>query len=327
MSPASAIAALLLFQSEPTPEQIDWVKDHAIPLVGVEAGHGFDDLDPLADLIGEARIVALGECTHGSREVFQMKHRLVEFLASELGFTIFSIEASTPESYRVNDFVSRGQGDPAALIRGMYFWTWSTSEVLDMVKWMRDFNETGKKHIDFTGFDMQTPDVAERIVIDYLARIDPPATESARKTYATAAGTPRGDRADFGVATGSFPLEQCKGKKVTYTGWIKTEGWTGGRAGLWWRVDGPSGPLRFDNMEDPGPSGDTDWRQYTIDLDVPAEAVNINFGVLAVGTGAAWFDGLAIDIDGQSFSDREGFDLDFESGELVGFVSLSRTYS
>ena len=113
--------------SQPPPrsrEQIVWLTEQALPFDTVEAGHGFGDLMPLKELIGDARIVALGEPTHGSREVFQMKHRLVEFLASEMDFTIFSIEANMPEAYRVNDHVARGEGDPAALIEGMYFWTW-----------------------------------------------------------------------------------------------------------------------------------------------------------------------------------------------------------
>ena len=137
-----------------------WLKTNAIRLSTVEAGHGFADMQPLKKVIGDARIVSLGEATHGSREFFQLKHRMLEFLATEKGFTIFSIEANMPEAYRLNDYVLNGNGDPATLIKGMYFWTWSTEEVLDMVLWMREFNKSGKGRIQFTGFDMQTPDVA-----------------------------------------------------------------------------------------------------------------------------------------------------------------------
>jgi hypothetical protein len=47
---------------------IDWLRTHAMPLATVEAGHGFVDLQPLKKVIGNARMVALGEATHGSRE-------------------------------------------------------------------------------------------------------------------------------------------------------------------------------------------------------------------------------------------------------------------
>lgn len=146
-----------------------WLEANAIRLNTVEAGDGFADMQPLKKMIGKARIVSLGEATHGTREFFQLKHRMLEFLATEMGFTIFSIEANMPEAYRLNDYVLNGNGDPAKLIRGMYFWTWDTQEVLDMVLWMREFNKSGKGRVQFTGFDMQAPNVAAGIVKDFVA--------------------------------------------------------------------------------------------------------------------------------------------------------------
>ncbi len=150
----------------------DWMRTQAVPLQTPEAGHGFRDMQPLKQIVGNARIVALGEATHGTREFFQLKHRILEFLASEMGFTIFSIEASMPEAYRLNDYVLNGNGDPAQLLKGMDFWTWDTQEVLDMIRWMRDFNKSGKGRIEFTGFDMQTPDLAMRTVNEFVAKND-----------------------------------------------------------------------------------------------------------------------------------------------------------
>jgi erythromycin esterase len=132
----------------------------------------FEDMQPLKRIVGDARIVALGEATHGTREFFQLKHRMIEFLASQMSFTIFSIEASMPEAYRLNDFVLNGNGDPKQLLKGMYFWTWNTEEVLDMILWMREFNRLGKGHIEFTGFDMQFPTVAMDIVRRFVIAED-----------------------------------------------------------------------------------------------------------------------------------------------------------
>src|SRR5262245_60190227 len=81
-------------QAAITPEQMSWFKAHAVPLKTVEAGHGLEDLARLKGMIGDARIVGLGEGTHGTREHFQAKHRLIEFLVEEMGFGIFSIEAN-----------------------------------------------------------------------------------------------------------------------------------------------------------------------------------------------------------------------------------------
>src|SRR5207253_10707138 len=191
----------------------------------------------LHDALPISRIVSLGEATHGSREFFQLKHRMMEFLATEMGFTIFSIEANMPEAYRLNDYVLNGNGDPAKLIKGMYFWTWNTQEVLDMVLWMREFNKSGKGRVQFTGFDMQTTNVAAGIVQDFVNKND---TEYAA-ALSKASGMARDARQaeggpSFGVATTSFPVQAAAGKRIHYSGYIKTEASAeGGRAcgGAW----------------------------------------------------------------------------------------------
>ena len=301
------------------PSATEWVRMNAIRLTTVEAGHGFDDLQPLKRIVGTARMVTLGEATHGSREFFQLKHRLLEFLATEMGFTIFSIEANMPEAYRLNDYVLNGVGDPAQLLRGMYFWTWDTEEVLDMIRWMREFNKAGKGRIQFTGFDMQFPNVAAEMVRDFVARYDPDYLETVRTaaTMADSATSTGGN--SFGVATGTFPVQLAAGKKVRFSGYIKTEGITRGFAGLWWRVDGPSGVLAFDNMQSRGPKSASDWTPYVIELPVDATARNINFGAPMPADGTAWFDDLRIELDGQPYTESDRFDLGFESDTPRGF--------
>jgi erythromycin esterase-like protein len=297
---------------------IKWISAHAVRLQTPEAGHGFADMQPLKKVIGNARIVSLGEATHGTREFFQLKHRMLEFLATEMGFTIFSIEANMPEAYRLNNYVLNGNGDPVKLIKGMYFWTWDTQEVLDMVLWMREFNKSGKGRVQFTGFDMQTPNVAADIVSDFIDKNDPEYSDTLRKASGMAkSAAPSGQ--SFGVATATFPVPAAAGKNIRYSGYIKTEGINRGWAGLWWRVDGSEGILAFDNMENRGAKGTTDWKRYEIDLPVAAEAKNINFGVLHAGDGSAWFDGLAIAVDGVPYADTTVFDLDFESPTPQGF--------
>ncbi len=312
------------FQNHPA---VDWIRGNAIALATPEAGHGFEDMQPLKKVIGDARIVSLGEATHGSREIFQLKHRMLEFLATEMGFTIFSIEANMPEAYRLNDYVLNGAGDPAQLLRGLYFWTWDTEEVLGMIRWMREFNRSGKGRVEFTGFDMQTPAVAAEIVLGFASRHDVGYVATLREA-STMASTPSSSAGggDFGVATGTFPISEAAGKKVSYSGYIKTEGVTRGWAGLWWRVDGASGVLAFDNMQTRGATGSSDWKRYVIELPVDASVKNINFGMLMPGDGAAWFDALTIELDGQPYTDKSILDLDFESTSPRGFSTGGNGY-
>jgi erythromycin esterase len=147
-----AVAAL----AQPTAEQLNELKKYVYPLrTAVPDGGDDSDLEVLKTLLGDASMVALGEATHGTREIFQMKDRLVRYMAQNMGFDIFSIEANMPEAYAVNNYTVRGEGTAEQWIGGSgMFYIWRTEEVRDMVEWMRSYNG-GQKKIEFTGFDMQ----------------------------------------------------------------------------------------------------------------------------------------------------------------------------
>ena len=167
----------------PDEEQLAWIRENAMPFDTDDPSAPHDDLAPLRELVGDARIVALGEGTHGTREFFRMKHRITEFLASEMGFTVFAIEANMPEARRVNDYVLRGEGDPKEALAGFYFCTWNTEEVLAMIEWMREFNAEGRGRIEFCGFDLQTPTVAMEDVESFVEAAEPEYLDSLREEF------------------------------------------------------------------------------------------------------------------------------------------------
>jgi len=167
------------------PEIADWLKANAVPFATADLSQqptDFSDLTYLKDAIGSARVVGLGEATHGTREFFQMKHRVLALLVKELGFNTFAIEATWPEANRINDYLHTGVGDPQTLLSGLYFWTWNTEEVLEMIQWMRNhnLNPGGAPQVSFFGFDMQYPGMAIHNVILFLQPID-----AAGATFAT----------------------------------------------------------------------------------------------------------------------------------------------
>jgi erythromycin esterase len=171
----------------PSPGHVNWLRRNAMPVTTTLAGNGFADLQPLRDVIGDARIVALGEATHGTSELFRMKHRLTELLATEMGFTYFAIEARMPEAAKVNEYVLTGQGDPAELLEGLRSTPWNTQEVLDLILWMRDFNASGRGRIQFTGFDMQSSALAAQNVRAFLAQAEPAYIPTANAAFARVA--------------------------------------------------------------------------------------------------------------------------------------------
>ncbi len=116
------------------------------------------DLAFLSQVTKGATVVGLGEATHGTSEFCTMKHRIFRYLVEHEGFTVFGLEASMPDCLAMDDFVTTGKGDPAQAVKNQGFWTWSTQEVLDLIKWMRAYNLDPKhgSKLHVVGFDMQS---------------------------------------------------------------------------------------------------------------------------------------------------------------------------
>jgi erythromycin esterase len=168
-----SVAVNLDFEGLPATESA-WLATVARPFATDAPGSGFDDLAELGDIVGAARVVGFGEATHGTREFFRMKHRAFEYLVERQGFTHFTIEATMPESRAMDRYVTRGEGDPARLLSNLYFWTWNTEEVLDLVRWMRAYNvRVGAPRLRFFGFDMQSPQHAIDSARVMLTRLEP----------------------------------------------------------------------------------------------------------------------------------------------------------
>jgi len=156
-------------QQNEHPSRVKWVNEKMLPLASYLPGANLSDLDALDSSIGSASVVALGECTHGSSEIFSMKHRMLQYLVTKKGFTIFAIEAAMPESFLLNEYILDGRGDPKKLLSGIYAWAWNTQEVLDMILWMKKYNETAANKVIFAGIDMQIPNGAIHILKNYAA--------------------------------------------------------------------------------------------------------------------------------------------------------------
>lgn len=150
-----------------------WAIANALPLATTDPKEPLDDLLPLHAILSGASVVGLGEATHGTREFFLLKHRLVRFLVEREGFTVFAIEASLPEAEAINRYVTRGEGDPRKALAGLHFWTWDTYEVLELIEWIREWN-TNPEHsnVKFYGFDSQHSARAALEVQEYLRKVE-----------------------------------------------------------------------------------------------------------------------------------------------------------
>lgn len=138
---------------------------------------------------------------------------------------------------------------------------------------------------------------------EYTVAVDPAVSHSGKKSVLIEATSLTKD--GFEVIAQTIP-NKYKGRVIVLRGWIKLENVQEGFAGLFLRIDGNSGTLQFDNMQDQKIKGSADWKQYSIYLDYNEnEAESIVFGALNTGTGKVWVDDLILEIDGKEVSTLE----------------------
>jgi erythromycin esterase len=176
-------------QQESEKTIIAWLQQNAMSIQHIAAGNGFADLQPLKQILREVKVVGLAETTHGTREIFQLKHRLLEFLVTEMNFNTFTIEASSAACQPINDYILYGKGDRATVLTGQWYVPWDTEEVSDMLDWLRAYNQSvpDEKKVQFHGLDITRNENARNAVLDYLRQVAPGRVAATKTLFAALA--------------------------------------------------------------------------------------------------------------------------------------------
>jgi erythromycin esterase-like protein/predicted phosphoribosyltransferase len=146
--------------------------------------------DALLEGIGDARIVLLGEATHGTHEFYRERAFITRRLIEEKGFAAVAVEGDWPDAYRVNRYV-RGIGADEDAVQALAgfgrfpTWMWRNADVLDFVGWLRTHNDTQPvdSRAGFYGLDLYSLRASMQAVLAYLDKVDPDAARRARRRY------------------------------------------------------------------------------------------------------------------------------------------------
>jgi protein-L-isoaspartate(D-aspartate) O-methyltransferase len=214
----------------PTDESATWESDRKIAAGGEPLGKAIAtsceefetitaaDLEPLLQRIGNARVVLLGEATHGSSEFYRMRERISRELIDHKGFSFIAIEGDWPDAARIDHYVRYATYPASEWTAFARFptWMWRNREVREFVDWLRKRNglvDAGKR-VAFHGLDLYSLYTSIRSVLTYLDDIDPETAQVARQRYGCL--TPwQADPATYGHAALSGAYQTCEHEVVS----------------------------------------------------------------------------------------------------------------
>ena len=183
-TPTTGIATAPLRMAE-TPAAV-------VARTAVDAPSGLPPTEALEEVIGDARIVLIGEGSHGTHEFYEARAAITKWLIEEKGFCGVAAEADWPDAYRVNRYV-RGLGEDTTAeeaLRGFErfpAWMWRNVVVRDFVDWLHAHNagrrSVGENQTGFYGLDLYSLHRSMQEVITYLEKVDPVAASRARERY------------------------------------------------------------------------------------------------------------------------------------------------
>jgi erythromycin esterase-like protein len=192
--------------------EAEFVREVAQPLTG-----SANDYDSLLELVGDARIVLLGEASHGTHEFYYERAAITKRLVAEKGFTVIAVEADWPDASRAHRYV-RGTSDDAnaneALsgFRRFPAWMWRNTVVVEFVEWLRGLNkgvERKKASAGFYGMDLYSLHTSIDAVLSYLQKVDPDAAKRARMRYSCFDHFSR-EPQEYGYAATVGATESCE---------------------------------------------------------------------------------------------------------------------
>ncbi|MET7768327.1 erythromycin esterase family protein [Nocardia sp. NPDC005366] len=194
-----------------------------IRAAAIDAPGGVPPEHVLDDLIGDARIVLIGESSHGTQEFYAARAAITRWLIEHKGFTAVAAEADWPDAYRVNRYVQGRGTDTTAeeALRGFErfpAWMWRNTVVRDFVAWLQTHNLAQHLHdrprAGFYGLDLYSMHRSMQEVIAYLDHVDPRAAQRARARYGCFDHVAGDDGQAYGFAAAFGAGRSCEAQAI-----------------------------------------------------------------------------------------------------------------
>ncbi|GEM48313.1 erythromycin esterase family protein [Deinococcus cellulosilyticus] len=149
----------------------------------------FPTVPQLNALLDGARVVGMGEGSHGTHEHFQLKLQLLKHLVEHHGFTVFAIEADLDDTYTIEQYVQGKGGSAEMATRSFDFWIWNTFEMQALLQWIHDHNQKRgtRPAVHVVGFDLQDPLGSLQLLSQWEGQLPEPVKAALRELLSTPA--------------------------------------------------------------------------------------------------------------------------------------------
>ena len=184
MKRLAVTAALFLCSSVAHAQPLaDALIPFATPIPEIAPRTGACELDAFLSAARSARIIALGEPTHGTAEVFRLKHCALQRLVTDGDVRHIVFEMSVGEGADLNDYISGRRNDLEAILRGLPLWMFQTEEFADLIRSLRQRNSSTDAPVRLYGMEAQYADRSARHALAYLRAHDPSTADRLRQAF------------------------------------------------------------------------------------------------------------------------------------------------
>lgn len=189
--------------------------DKEIQQVLLEKGQsidGFKNLEPLLKQMSQAKVVMLGEASHGTHEFYTWRTYLTKKLVQDYGFNFIGVEGDWPDCFEVNQYIKHkdAAGETAESVLRRFdrwpTWMWANWEITGLTEWLHGYNKDQQwpEQVGFYGLDVYSLWDSLTAVRQYLTQHEPEALKQAEKAFRCFAPY-RDDETSYAYAAQAVP--------------------------------------------------------------------------------------------------------------------------
>jgi erythromycin esterase len=175
---------------------VKWINENAIKIENTKPNTELLIFDSnIPNKFVNAKIFGFGEATHHGKEFFNIKAKFFKYLVKNHNVKTFIMEESFPSESGINEWISGGKGDIKTIANNFSIGPWYCKEIVNLLKWMRDYNSNKNKdeQVYFYGMDIQYVKNINQKIRDFVLKKKIPINEELLNT-----------------------LDKCVNKKIDY---------------------------------------------------------------------------------------------------------------